>query len=174
MGGSESFSASGKLRNNWPCQWSRDKTSLFFCIVPFLSKGSVRETKGNFGPWFPRQRSLLMAGRFQRAQVSGQYGFFLLFFFKTREQKRLMLLCKEFPQLLRWTDCCFKFRGFWSPLRSSFKFWWESVVSEPCLKQNRSENKLGCKILRKERVTSFKGGKVLGDCAACWNTTTWI
>lgn len=61
----------------------------------FFSKGNTRETKGNFCSWFPRQRSLLMAGCcFQHALVSGQseLGFFPpIFVFQISEQKELML-----------------------------------------------------------------------------------
>lgn len=49
-GDSGSSAVAGTLRH-WPCTPSRDKTSLFFCIVPFFPpKGNVRETKGNFCP----------------------------------------------------------------------------------------------------------------------------
>lgn len=57
----------------------RLKPACSFALFPFFSKGSVRETKGNFRPWFSRQRSLVMAGCFQSAWVSGQYGFFFFF-----------------------------------------------------------------------------------------------
>lgn len=58
------------------------------------------------------------------------------------------------------------FLGFGVPWTALLNFDTNKWLSDLCLKQNSSENKLGCKIL-KERVTSFNGRKVLGDSAAC-------
>lgn len=96
-------------RNSWPCKWSQSETSLVCCIVPFFPKGNIRETKGNFCSWFPRQRSSLMVGCFQRAWVSGQYEFF---FFLISWTKAVDVVSKTFSQLLRWTDGCFRFHEF--------------------------------------------------------------
>lgn len=91
MGGGEGPFLSGRGTTN--SSRSQGERRLLFSIVPFFSKGNARETKGNFGSWFPRQRSLFMVGCFQLALVSDQSEV-VFFFFQISEQKELMLALK--------------------------------------------------------------------------------
>lgn len=103
-----------------------------------------------------------MAGCFQSALVSGQYGYFFPFFFFLNLWTKEADVFACFDKVI----VVLNFLDFGVPWAALSNFDANKWLSDLCLKQNSSENKLDCKIL-KERVTSFKGRKVLGDSAAC-------
>lgn len=78
MGGSDSPSIPGALRNDWPCKPSRDKASLF-CIVRFFPQRKCKGNQGEFLPLISKAKVTVNGWLFPES--SGFWSVWIFFFF---------------------------------------------------------------------------------------------
>lgn len=78
----DSVTASEILRNNWPQKRSRDKTSLFFCVVPpSPPPHPPRKYKGNQGEFLPMiSKAKVTVNGWLFPEVSGFWSLWVCFF----------------------------------------------------------------------------------------------
>lgn len=122
-GGPHSLSVPGTLRNNWPCQRSRDKISLFLCIVPLFFQRKRKGNQGEFSPMISKAKVIVNDWLFPECLGFWSVWLFVFlsffFFLKLMNKRGWCCLAKICPSCF--DGLVVKFRGCWSPLGSSFQ-----------------------------------------------------